>query len=265
MTNDEKLRKMVRKGYGKAIKEASCCCSNENAKKIGYDVAELESVPEGATVSFGCGNPVAMASLKKGETVVDLGSGGGLDCFLAANKVGEKGKVIGVDMTPEMLDKARENLEKSKHKNVEFRLGEIENLPVADNTADAIISNCVINLSPNKKQVFEDAFRVLKPGGRLMISDIVLLRDLPEALKKSAKAYVNCVSGAVMKDEYLELVRNAGFKNVEIIEENQFPVEAYINDEDSRKLMKDLDISSEKAKEIVNSIASVKVCGVKPK
>jgi arsenite methyltransferase len=265
MTNDEKLRRMVRKGYGKAIKEASICCSNENAKKIGYDIEELESVPAGATVSFGCGNPVAMASLKKGETVVDLGSGGGLDCFLAANKVGEKGRVIGVDMTPEMLDKARENLEKSKHKNVEFRLGEIENLPVADNTADAIISNCVINLSPNKKQVFKDAFRVLKPGGRLMISDIVLLRDLPETLKKSAKAYINCVSGAVMKDEYLKLVRNAGFENVEIIEENQLPVEAYINDKDSRKLMKDLDISSKKAKEIVNSIASVKVCGVKPK
>jgi arsenite methyltransferase len=265
MTNEEKLRKMVRRGYGKAIKEASCCCSSENAKKIGYDVEELKSVPEGATVSFGCGNPVAMASLKEGETVVDLGSGGGLDCFLAANKVGEKGKVIGVDMTPEMLDKARENLERSKHKNVEFRLGEIENLPVADNTADAIISNCVINLSPNKKRVFEDAFRVLKPGGRLMISDIVLLRDLPETLKKSAKAYVNCVSGAVMKDEYLNLVRNAGFKNVEIIEENQFPVEAYVDDEGSRKLMKDLDIFSKKVKEIVNSIASVKVCGVKPK
>lgn len=265
MTNDEKLRRMVRKGYGKAIKKASCCGSTESAQRIGYNISELESVPEGATVSFGCGNPVAMASLKKGETVVDLGSGGGLDCFLAANKVGEKGRVIGVDMTPEMLDKARENLEKSKHKNVEFRLGEIENLPVADNTADAIISNCVINLSPNKKRVFEDAFRVLKPGGRLMISDIVLLRDLPETLKKSAKAYVNCVSGAVMKDEYLKLVRNAGFENVEIIEENQFPVEACINDEDSRKLMEDLDISSKKAKEIVNSIASVKVCGVKPR
>jgi ubiquinone/menaquinone biosynthesis C-methylase UbiE len=265
MTNDEELRRIVRKGYGKAIKTASCCGSTESAQRIGYNTEELESVPKGATVSFGCGNPVAMASLKKGETVVDLGSGGGLDCFLAASKVGENGKVIGVDMTPEMLDKARENLGKSKHKNVEFRLGEIENLPVADNTADAIISNCVINLSPNKKQVFEDAFRVLKPGGRLMISDIVLLRDLPNALKRSAKAYVNCVSGAVMKDEYLKLVRNAGFKNVEIIEENQFPVEAYINDEDSRKLMKDLDISSKNAKEIVNSIASVKVCGVKPK
>jgi arsenite methyltransferase len=265
MTNDEELRRIVRKGYGKAIKTASCCGSTENAQRIGYNTEELESVPKGATVSFGCGNPVAMASLKKGETVVDLGSGGGLDCFLAAGKVGENGKVIGVDMTPEMLDKARENLGKSKHKNVEFRLGEIENLPVADNTADAIISNCVINLSPNKKRVFEDAFRVLKPGGRLMISDIILLRDLPETLKKSAKAYINCVSGAVMKDEYLKLVRNAGFKNVEIIEENQFPAEAFINDEDSRKLMKDLDISSRKAKEIVNSIASVKVCGVKPK
>ena len=264
MTNDEKTRRMVRKGYGKAIKRASCCSTTESAQKIGYNIEELESVPKGATVSFGCGNPVAMASLKEGETVVDLGSGGGLDCFLAARKVGENGKVIGVDMTTEMLDKARENLRKSRHKNVEFRLGEIENLPVADNTADVIISNCVINLSPNKKRVFEEAFRVLSPGGRLMISDIVLLRELPEAVKKNAKAYISCVSGAVMKDEYVRLVKDAGFKNVEITEESQFPVDAYIDDEDSRKVMKELDISAKKAKEIVNSIASVKVCGVKP-
>jgi arsenite methyltransferase len=265
MTEEAKVRRMVRKGYGKAIKKASCCGTSENAKKIGYNNEELESVPEGATVSFGCGNPVAMASLRKGETIIDLGSGGGLDCFLAANKVGEKGRVIGVDMTPEMLDKARENLRKSKHGNVEFRLGEIENLPVADNTADAIISNCVINLSPNKKRVFEEAFRVLKPGGRLMISDIVLLRDLPEAVMKSAKAYIDCVSGAVKNDEYIRLVEEAGFENVKIIEEKQFPIEAYIKDEDSKELMKELDISAKKAKEIVNSAASVKVQGIKPK
>jgi arsenite methyltransferase len=265
MTNEEKLRKIVRKGYGKAIKRASCCGSTEKAQEIGYNIDELESVPKGATVSFGCGNPVAMASLKEGETVIDLGSGGGLDCFLAARKVGENGKVIGVDMTPEMLDKARENLEKSRRRNVEFRLGEIENLPCADNTADAIISNCVINLSPNKKRVFEEAFRVLKPGGRLMVSDIVLLRELPEAIKKNAKAYINCVSGAIMKDEYLTLLKNAGFKSVEITEERQFPVEAYIDDRDSKKVMKELDISAKKAKTIVNSIASVKVCAVKPK
>lgn len=264
MTNDEKVRKMVRKGYSKAIKQASSCCSSENAQKIGYDLEDLKSVPEDATISFGCGNPVAMASLKKGETVVDLGSGGGLDCFLAANKVGEKGKVIGIDMTPEMLDKARENLEKSKHENVEFRLGEIENLPVADNTADAIISNCVINLSPNKRRVFEEAFRILKPGGRLMISDIVLLNNLPEAIKKSAEAYVGCVSGAVKKDEYLRLVKDAGFKNVEITEETRFPIDAYIDEKDAKKVMKDLDISAKKAKEIMDSVASVKVRGVKP-
>jgi arsenite methyltransferase len=265
MTEEAQDRKMVRKGYGKAIRKACCCGASENAKKIGYNNDELESVPEGATVSFGCGNPVAMASLKKGETVIDLGSGGGLDCFLAADKVGEKGMVIGVDMTPEMLDRARENLRKSKHKNVEFRLGEIENLPVADSSADAIISNCVINLSPNKKRVFQEAFRVLKPGGRLMISDIVLLRDLPEAVMKSAKAYINCVSGAVRKDEYIRLVEKAGFENVEVIEEKQFPVEAYIEDADSRKLGKKFDISNKKAKECVNSIASVKVQGIKPK
>src|SRR4030043_455328 len=173
---ETEIRKAVREGYAQVAKQSGSCCASKStcccgasvaetvSRSIGYSEEELGSVPEGANLGLGCGNPVAMASLKKGETVVDLGSGGGLDCFLAANKVGEKGKVIGVDMTPEMLDKARENLEKSKHKNVEFRLGEIENLPVADNTADAIISNCVINLSPNKKQVFEDAFRVLKPG-----------------------------------------------------------------------------------------------------
>ncbi len=153
---------------------------------MGYTDKELQSIPEGANLSLGCGNPVALASLKEGETVIDLGSGAGIDCFLAAKKVGEKGKVIGVDMTPEMIDKARENAEKDNYKNVEFRLGEIENLPVADNTADVIISNCVINLSPNKKRVFEEAFRALKAGGRLMVSDIVLLKDLPEVAKEES-------------------------------------------------------------------------------
>jgi len=167
----------------------------------------LKSVPDGANLALGCGNPVAFASLKEGETVLDLGSGAGLDCFLAAKKVGEKGRVIGVDMTPEMIDRARENARRGKYRNVEFRLGEIENLPVGDNTVDAIISNCVINLSPNKGRVFEEAFRVLKLGGRLMISDIVLLKGLPEVIKKNVKAYIGCVSGAMMKDKYLKLMK----------------------------------------------------------
>jgi arsenite methyltransferase len=262
---DEKVRRIVRKGYGKMIKTASSCCGSETAKSVGYSENELKSVPETATVSFGCGNPIALASLKEGETVVDLGSGGGLDCFLAANKVGDKGKVIGVDMTPEMIDKARDNLRKSKHKNVEFRLGEIENLPVADKTADIIISNCVINLSPNKKRVFEEAARVLKKNGRLMISDIVLLKELPDFIKRNMYAYIECVSGAIMKDEYLKLIRDAGFNRVEVIEETSFPVDDYFSDDASKKAMKDLRISAKKAKDLASSVVSVKVQGFKSK
>ena len=179
-------------------------------------------------------------------------------------KVGEEGKVIGVDMTPEMLDKARENARKSKRKNVEFRLGEIENLPVADNTADVIISNCVINLSANKKRVFEEAFRALKPGGRLMVSDIVLLTELPENIKKNVRAYIGCVSGAVMKNEYLKIIKETGFQNVKIVEETQFPIESIINDATAEIVKKQLKLSDETVKEAANSVASIKVYGLKP-
>jgi len=261
---EEKIRKIVREGYGKIAKAEKCCCGPETSKEIGYTPEELKSVPEGADFSLGCGNPVALASLKEGETVVDLGSGGGLDCFLAAKIVGEKGRIIGVDMTPEMIDKARENSRKTKHKNVEFRLGEIENLPVADNTADVIISNCVINLSPDKKRVFEEAFRVLKPSGRLMISDIVLLKELPEAIKNNVQAYVGCVSGAVMKSEYIKLIEDAGFREVKIIKERSFPVELAVDDPVAKAIMKDLNITVESAKEFATSIASIAVYGIKP-
>lgn len=262
---EEKVRKMVRKSYAKVAKAGSCCCGPETSKKIGYTEEELKTIPKSANFSLGCGNPVALASLKEGETVLDLGSGGGLDCFLAAKKVGEKGKVIGVDMTPEMIDKARENCRKGKYKNVEFRLGEIENLPVADNTADIIISNCVINLSPNKKRVFEEAFRALKPGGRLMISDIVLLNELPEAVKKSRQAYVDCISGAIMKEKYIELLKNAGFQEVKTVEETRFPADFVVDDATAKTVVKDLDIPLEGVKELVSSVVSVKVYGMKPK
>jgi len=166
---------------------------------------------------LGCGNPVALASLKKGEVVLDLGSGAGFDAFLAANQVGETGRVIGVDMTPEMLEAARGNAEKGGYKNVEFRLGEIENLPVDDSSIDVIISNCVINLSPDKAAVFKEAYRVLKPGGKLMVSDIVLLGELPESVRNSPEAYVSCIAGASMKSDYMKMIKNAGFKNVKAV------------------------------------------------
>jgi len=242
---EDKIKKIVREGYAKIAKKETCCCGPETGKKLGYTEEELISLSEGTNISLGCGNPVALASLKEGETVLDLGSGMGLDCFIASKKVGEKGKVIGVDMTPEMIDKARENARKGNYKNVEFRLGEIESLPVADSTVDVIISNCVINLSPDKKRVFEEAFRTLKPGGRLMISDIVLLKGLPETIKKSKKAYIGCVAGAVMKDEYIALMREAGFQEVKVIEETRFSIR--------------------RVKEIASSVASVKVYGIKPK
>ncbi|MFX1290520.1 MAG: arsenite methyltransferase [Promethearchaeota archaeon] len=203
------------------INSSSSCCgdtslSQNYSSRIGYTEEEQKSVPEGSNLGLGCGNPTAFASIKEGETVVDLGSGAGFDCFLAANKVGKTGKVIGVDMTPQMIDTARENAYKGNYENVEFRLGEIENLPVADNTADLIISNCVINLSPDKDKVFQEAYRVLKPGGKLMVSDIVLKEELPEDIKNSIDAYVGCVSGAILKDEYLKKIESAGFKDVEI-------------------------------------------------
>lgn len=272
---EEKVKKIVREGYAKIAKKQDSCCGStvsccdstnmteEISRKIGYDEAELRSVPEGANLGLGCGNPVALASLKDGDTVLDLGSGAGLDCFLAANNVGGKGRVIGVDMTAEMIDKARENARKGNYGNVEFRLGEIENLPVADDTVDVVISNCVINLSPNKRRVFEEAFRVLKPRGRLMVSDIVLLKELPEAIKTSVEAYVGCLSGAIMKDKYVEAIREAGFQEVKIIEEMHFPIEYMTKDPTAKAVIRKSKTLREKAEEIANSVASIRVYGVK--
>jgi len=270
---EEEIKKNVREGYAKIARRSACspksCCggsqpTKEISKQIGYKEEDLASVPFEANLGLGCGNPIAFASLKKGETVLDLGSGGGLDCFLAAKKVGEKGRVIGVDMTPEMIDKARGNARKGRYGNVEFRLGEIENLPVADNTADIIISNCVINLSPDKARVFKEAFRALKPGGRLMVSDIVLLKKLPTEVEKSVEAYVGCLSGAIMKDEYLSLIEEAGFQDVEILEGTRFPVEYMANDPTAKALAKKAKVPTKTVESIVDAIESVKVYGVKP-
>ena len=274
---DNKVRKVVREGYAKVARKASSCCSastpsccavadpaEDVSRKIGYTQGELKEVPEGANLGLGCGNPVALASLREGETVLDLGSGGGLDCFLAAKKVGPKGRVIGVDMTPEMIDKARGNAHKGGYKNLEFRLGEIENLPASDASVDIVISNCVINLSPDKKRVFEEAFRVLRSGGRLMVSDIVLLKELPDLIKNSPEAYVGCISGAMMRDEYLGAIKEAGFQEVRIVGETSFPLESITDDAVAKAAIEDAGLSRDEVKDALDSIASIQVCAEKP-
>ncbi|MCW4031443.1 MAG: arsenite methyltransferase [Candidatus Bathyarchaeota archaeon] len=262
---DDDIRRKVREGYSKIARTKECgCCGSEISEEIGYSRAELESVPLGADMNLGCGNPVALASLKEGEIVIDLGSGGGLDCFLTAKKVGSNGRVIGVDMTPEMLDKARANCRRGGYENVEFRLGEIENLPVADSTADVIISNCVINLSPEKQRVFNEVFRVLKPGGRLMISDIVLLKDIPEAVKSNVLAYVGCISGAEMKSTYIKMIEEAGFNEIEVVEETKLEPEQILSDATASSIMEELNINREQAGEIVGSVVSLRISANKP-
>ncbi len=231
------IKKIVRDGYAKALSRETSCCSSSSccggvtqaedvSKKVGYSDAELNAVPAGANLGFGCGNPVALASLKEGDVVLDLGSGAGFDAFLSAQRVGKTGRVIGVDMTPEMVAKAKENAKKGNYANVEFRLGEIEKLPVEDNSIDVIISNCVINLSPDKETVFKEAYRVLKAGGRLMVSDLVLVKDLPQEIKGSVEAYVGCLAGAIKKDEYLGFIRQAGFQDIKVISEAGYPMDA---------------------------------------
>jgi arsenite methyltransferase len=233
----DEIKKIVRDGYAKAVTQKTSCCSTSSccggtnqaksiSKKVGYSDVEINAVPEGANLGFGCGNPVALASLKEGDVVLDLGSGAGFDAFLAAQRVGKTGRVIGVDMTSEMVAKAKENAKKGKYTNVEFRLGEIEKLPVEDGSIDVIISNCVINLSPDKEAVFKNAHRVLKSGGRLMVSDLVLAKDLPDEIKDSVEAYVGCLAGAIKKDEYLKFITMAGFQNVLVISESSYPVDA---------------------------------------
>jgi len=254
----DEIKKIVKEGYAKAVKQATSCCSSNSccsgtsqakiiSKTVGYSDAEMNAVPEGANLGFGCGNPVALASLKEGDIVLDLGSGAGFDAFLAAQRVGKTGRVIGVDMTPEMIDKAKENAQKGEYSNVEFRLGEIEKLPVGDNSIDVIISNCVINLSPDKEAVFKEGHRVLKSGGRLMVSDLVLTKELPSAIKKSVEAYVGCLAGAIKKDEYLKLITMAGFQDVKVISDSSYPVDAMFDN----------------LKGAENTIASIKVSAVK--
>lgn len=225
--NDE-IRQAVREQYSKVAQDEVCgcnpssCCGTspasfeEISEAMGYSSTEMSTVPQGANLGLGCGNPQAIAKLKSGETVLDLGSGAGFDCFLAANQVGNKGKVIGVDMTPTMITKARSNAHKGNFDHVEFRLGEIESLPVADNSIDVIISNCVINLSPDKQKVFNDSYRVLKNGGRLAISDVVAFAEIPEELQKDMTLLTGCMAGASQISEVKEMLKAAGFKQIRI-------------------------------------------------
>jgi arsenite methyltransferase len=289
----EEIRQAVREGYAEVARQSKsccgsapsksplknkaivkntsgCCCGSNGsladniAKQVGYSEDDLSTVPDGANLGLGCGNPIALASLKPGEVVLDLGSGAGFDAFLASPKVGPQGRVIGVDMTPEMLDKARENQAKGSFKNVEFRLGEIENLPVADNSVDVIISNCVINLSVDKPRVFAEAFRVLKPSGRLMVSDMVVKKNLPDFVKQSIAAYIGCVSGASVKEDYLKMIKTAGFKEVKIVDESFYPVEGLENDSVAGSLIEKNGLTADQVKEIAASVSSIKVSAVKP-
>jgi SAM-dependent methyltransferase len=234
--NNEAKKEAVRKRYGAIAREnSSCCCGGKSCcektdaerigSRLGYSREQMKAVPEGSNLGLGCGNPSALAGMSEGETVVDLGSGAGFDCFLAAGLVGSSGRVIGVDMTPDMLSRARRRAEEGNYGNVEFRLGEIEHLPIADLTADLVISNCVINLSPEKEAVFAEAFRILKPGGRMMISDIVLKGELPQDVTESESAYSACIAGAITQEHYVELIRDAGFEAIEVLSEIPFSSE----------------------------------------
>jgi SAM-dependent methyltransferase len=245
---EKEIKKAVMGRYAEIAKQdqESCCpscgCGASSllqAKAVGYSGEELEHIPEESVMGLGCGNPTAIADLKAGEAVLDLGAGAGVDVFLAANKVGPAGRVIGIDMTEEMVDKATSIARDHGYHNVEFRLGEIEKLPVDDKSVDAIISNCVINLSPDKAKVFREAYRVLKPGGRLTVSDIVSEGALPDEIKSDSNAWAGCIAGALEQQEYLEKIKKAGFKSVQVLSSKEF----YIEGEGSQALTKLLSVT----------------------
>lgn len=234
MTNDEQLKEIVKNKYSeiamqdKATNAASCCgagqCSTEVYNIMSDDYTQLEGYNEAADLGLGCGLPTAFAQIKKGDVVVDLGSGAGNDCFIARHEAGETGKIIGIDFTPAMIERARINADARGFNNVEFRQGDIEQMPVGAGVADVIVSNCVLNLVPNKKNVFKEIFRVLKPGGHFSISDVVLIGELPENLKKDAEMYAGCVAGAIQKNEYLQLIHDTGFQEINIQKEKPIQI-----------------------------------------
>lgn len=276
MTMKEKeIKRAVKEGYARIAKQAtsyysskSCCeCAEipeEICKRIGYSEEEISAAPPESNLGLGCGNPVALASIMEGEIVLDMGSGAGFDCFLASSRVGTSGKVIGVDITSEMVDKARSNARKGGYENIDFRQGDLENMPVADNYVDVVISNCVINLVPNKRMVFREAFRVLKSGGRLAISDVVLTRELPDFVKNSTKAYIGCLAGAIMKEEYLQIIGDIGFREIVVAAESSFPVESLLCETGGPSGVEMPSISIEQQKEVADSVLSIKVSARKP-
>ena len=270
------IKEAVKERFGRTVKQSSSCgCSGKRSgtlspefietasKAAGYSVDELESVPDGANLGLGCGNPVAFAAIKEGDTVLDLGSGAGVDCFLAANIVGAKGRVIGVDMTPEMVERAKENAWNGNYRNVEFRLGEIEHLPVDSSSIDTIISNCVINLAIDKLRVFQEAYRVLKPGGTLMVSDMVLLEELPEYIRNSVEAYVRCVGGAMRKEEYLKAIGQAGFEKIQVKGETRFPAELIAEQPVLKELVASLKVPMSEVQRLGTTVVSLKVSAKK--
>ena len=270
------IKRAVKEGYARIAKQAtsyyssgSCCgcadISEEISKRMGYSEEEISAAPPESNLGLGCGNPVALASLRVGETVLDMGAGAGFDCFLASTRVGTSGKIIGVDITSEMVEKARTNARKGGYANIDFRQGDLENMPVADSYMDVVISNCVINLIPNKNMVFREAFRVLKPGGRLAVSDVVLTKELPEFVKRSSKAYIGCLAGAIMKDEYLKIIRSVGFSEVIVVAESSFPVESLLCETAGSAVIEMPRISAEQQKEVADSVLSIKVSAVKAK
>ena len=245
---DEGIKDVVRNTYSKIAERSqqSCCsscgCSASSlaqAEAVGYSKGDLEGIPEEAAMGLGCGNPTAIAELRDGETVLDLGSGAGMDVFLAANKVGPNGRVIGVDMTEAMIDKANAIAKSNGYENVEFRLSEIENLPAEDNSVDTIISNCVINLAPDKSKVFNEVYRVLKPKGKLVVSDIVAERALPDSIREDLDAWAGCVAGALEQNEYLEKISGAGFTGLQVVPNGEF----YAEDSKSGGTVKLLSVS----------------------
>lgn len=261
-------------GCCSAEASSGCCGSSDSAADgavggtvsgaLGYEAADLAAIPEGADLGLGCGNPLALLELSAGETVMDLGSGGGIDCFIAARRVGASGHVIGVDMTPEMIERARRNAVSVGATNVEFRLGEIEHLPAADSSVDVIISNCVINLVPDKHATFAEAYRVLRPGGRVSVSDIVLLGEVPLEIRDSVEAYVACLSGAVPLDEYLAALTAAGFRDVRVTEKRVFSPEDVVAEDLIAEFAEHTGADHDALRDAAAHFASVRVSAVKP-